>query len=96
MANSKIPHADFTVRTISRNLNVNENATAYQNLKTIIDEDLPSGYRCLGVVGFTSNNNNAFFISCRYIDYPYSLQIRNTSSSAISCNVTIHYLCTNQ
>lgn len=96
MANSTIPHTDFTVRAVSRTFNANANATAYANLKSIIDEDLPSGYRCLGVVGFTTNNNNAFFISCRYDDYAYSLQIRNVSSGAISCIVTVHYLCTNQ
>ena len=51
------------------------NGTYATNLKPLIDADLPTGYRCLGVVGFSTNDQHAFVVALRYVNYAYSCQI---------------------
>ena len=63
------------------------------NLKTLIDSDMPAGYRCLGTSGYTTNNVQVVVIACRYNNSSYSLQIRNLSNSAQTGSVVVHYLC---
>ena len=62
------------------------------NLKTIVDNALASGERCLGVVGFTTNDTSIVPISFNYSPSAYSLQLRNLASSTVSGTCTFFYL----
>lgn len=62
------------------------------NLKTLIDSNLPSGYRCIGISGFTTGDIRVYFVSCFYGNSNYSFQIKNTSTNTVSENATVYYL----
>ena len=71
---------------------INGGSSVAFNLKTKIDEDMPSGYKCLGVVGFSTNDVNVYTVSCRYENSNYSLQLKNTASGTVSNNCNVYYL----
>lgn len=62
------------------------------NLKTLIDNVLASGERCLGIVGYTTASIYVFAVSVRYDPSNYSLQFKNTTNSTISETSYIYYL----
>lgn len=95
MASGMIKMKSFEIRRIDVAYTAAAGSTATANIKTLIDADLPSGYSCLGIVGFTSNNPNCHFSSLRYVDSQYSMQLRNNSSSQISNAANIYYLAAN-
>lgn len=83
----------FGTRTISTPYTVAGNSSFHTNLKTIIDGHMPSGYRCLGIVGYSTSHANVLAASVRYEDSAYSLQLVSTASAAISANMLVYYLC---
>lgn len=85
--------SSFQTRELTLPYTVAGNASFYTNLKTKIDATLPSGNVCLGVVGFSTNNGSVFPLNVRYVNSDYSLQFKNTSSSSVSTNAIIQYLC---
>lgn len=89
--NSKI--ATLTLRNINWNYTVSAHGEAHTNLKTLIDNDIPAGYKYLGIVGYRTNNANVIVNAVIYLDSGYSLQILNNASSDISNSVNIQYLC---
>lgn len=92
MASGMVKALSFEIRKVNFAYTVSAGGTAQTNLKTLIDADLPSGYSCLGIVGYTSNNPNCFFTSLRYVNHTYAMQIRNTASSQVSQTANIYYL----
>ena len=83
----------FQVRTIFIQYTLSNNGNYNTNLKTLIDADMPSGYRCLGVVGYATNDINVVVISMRYTDSNYSFQIREFATAQISNTAQVFYLC---
>lgn len=83
----------FQVRTIFIQYTLSNNGNYNVNLKTLIDADTPSGYRCLGVVGYTTNDVNVVATSVRYTDSNYSFQIREFATAQISSTAQVFYLC---
>lgn len=83
----------FQVRTVFIQYTVSNNGNHNANLKTLIDADMPSGYRCLGVAGYTTNDPNVVATSIRYVDSNYSFQIREFATAQISQTAQILYLC---
>lgn len=63
------------------------------NLKTIIDNDIPNGKKCVGIVGFTTNSTDVVPVAIRYTDSAYSFQVRNVGTVARNVSATVHYLC---
>ena len=85
MASSKIQkHTSSLLREIQIPYSMSGNSTFNTNLKTAIDNDLPSGYKCGGVTGFATNDVNAVVNNIGYYDSAYSIQLWNRSNSAIS------------
>ena len=72
------------------------NSTYNTNLKTIIDADLPSGKKCIGIVGWDSAGGMIVFSQLRYANNAYSFQCVNVSSSAYTNKTaSVTYLCIN-
>lgn len=84
MASSVIKHTQPRVREISFNYTIGANSTYNVNLKTLIDNNLPSGYRFCGLCGYASNNVQVLTTNFGYYDSNYSLQLANRSNSAIT------------
>ena len=85
---------DLQVRSVTWTYSVAADAGVNTNLKTLIDADLPSGDRCLGVVGFTTNDNYVVVNACYYGNSNYSIQLKNTWSDVRSNrNMVVYYLC---
>ena len=83
----------FSIRELTLPYTVAANAAYNANLKTKIDATLPTGYKCLGIVGVASNHNSVFPVGFRYSNSDYSLGLKNTSNSSVSTNAIIVYLC---
>lgn len=83
----------FQVRTIFIQYTLSNNGNYNANLKTLIDADTPSGYRCLGIVGYTTNDPNVVATSIRYADSNYSFQVREFATAQISQTAQVFYLC---
>lgn len=105
MANQKISLTDGTntlypktymqVRSISIDYSVAGTTQFNTNLYTAINNDLPSGWTCLGVVGFATNSQTVVPAALFYGNSSWSLQLRNTSSTPVNNNhVDIYYLAT--
>ena len=72
------------------------NSTYNTNLKTIIDADLPTGKKCIGIVGYDSAGGMIVFSQLRYANNSYSFQCVNVSSSAYTNKTaSVTYLCIN-
>ena len=85
MATSKIiKNPEFIVKEKSFSYTIDANSTYNTNLKTLIDGDIPSGYRFGGLAGYSSNNVLVLTTNFGYYDSAYSLQLVNRSNSAIS------------
>ena len=83
---------ELIVRSISFSYTVNANGQYNTNIKTKIDEDIPSGYSCIGIVGYTTNSQSVFPVALTYSNSSYSLQLRNISSSQVTETVFVSYL----
>lgn len=105
MANQKISLTDGTntlypktymqLRSVSIDYSVNGNAQFNTNLYTAINNDLPSGWTCLGIAGFTTNSQTVLPAAVFYHNSSWSLQLRNISSTAVNNNhADIVYLAT--
>lgn len=93
MATSTIKNRYPKTKSLNVPLNIPSNGSANANLKTLIDADMPSGCTCLGVVGFTTNDQALLPVSVRYADSAYALQIRNLYSGTFTNkNIGIIYL----
>lgn len=69
-------------------------ATYNTNLKTIIDADLPTGKKCIGIIGWDSSGASILVSQLRYVNNSYSFHCINTSSSAYTNkSAQVHYLC---
>ena len=82
------------VKVLNVNYSISANDSYNTNLKTLIDADLPSGHKCIGISGFTTNDINVLPISVRYENSQYSLQMRNISSSSKTEHVDVYYMYT--
>lgn len=90
MATSIIKNIKPTIRTISIAYSIAANGNFNTNLKTLIDNDMPSGYMYGGIGGWTTNSNNVFMNSCNYGDSAYSFQLG--SMAAASGNALVSYM----
>lgn len=61
------------------------------NLKTIIDADVPSGKKVIGIIGCTTGDVRVFVVGCYYSNGNYSFQIRNISNDTISQTAYVTY-----
>ena len=89
----KSEFASLTVRSIGVPYTIAANGQWNTNLYTIINEDLPSGYEVLGIVGLTTNDVSVYPVSFQYYNGNYSFQIKNITSTSITGNATVRYLC---
>lgn len=82
------------LRQLQFNYTIQANSTYHRNLKTLIDADMPFGYICAGIVGYSSNNVQALTTNIGYYNSDYSLQVlnRQTSVSIASTLYRIWYL----
>lgn len=81
------------VREITSTYSVAAGVSYYTNLKPLIDADLPSGYKCAGIVGYALNSAYCHIANLRYASGTYTIQIGNRSTSAQNnCNLYITYL----
>lgn len=94
MAVSVIKNLRPIVRNITVSVTTAGSGTGNENIYTLINADCPSGYVPLGIVGFTTNNQNVIVISARYVNGPVALQTRNLGSTAVTSDVVIYYLAT--
>ena len=93
MASSVIPSAKFEIGNVVWTYTIPANGTAQTNLAELIDDNLPDGYKCLGIVGFRTNSTSAVPITMSYSNVNDSLKLKNISSSAIaSTGMRIYYL----
>ena len=91
---ASILNSELTPRTVSTPYTVAANGTYNANLYTLINNDMPSGYECVGITGVQSGNKACVAYSFRYLNNGYSLGIRNIGSTAVSsATATIEYLC---
>jgi hypothetical protein len=84
------------MRSVTWAYSCNAGEATNTNLKTIIDADLPSGYACLGVTGFTTNQIDIVPTSLRYVNSNYSCQLRNVGTTNRSNTLTVYYLAQKQ
>lgn len=87
---ASILNSELTTILVQHDYTVLANDKYTANLKTIIDNALPSGYACAGITGVQSGNENCFVYSARYVNSAYALGIKNLSSSKLS-NVTASF-----
>lgn len=85
--------ATLSIRSVTWAYTIDANSNTNTNLYTLINNDLPSGATCLGVVGFSTNDVNVIPIAMQYYNSNYSAQLRNTSNSSVSNNLNVRYLC---
>lgn len=83
----------FQIRKVKYSYSIAAYASDHTNLYTLINNDMPSGYKYLAVSGFNTGNAAVTVTNIRYINTDYSLEIRNISSSAVSSTAEIYYLC---
>lgn len=83
----------FSIRSVTWAYTIDANSNTNTNLYTLINNDLPSGATCLGVVGFSTNTVNVVPIAMQYYNSNYSAQLRNISNSSVSNNLNVRYLC---
>lgn len=84
---------DLTERKIDWNTTVPANGSTNTNLKTLIDTDLPSGYKFVGITGYSTNDIYLTINSLRYYNGAYSLQVSNRYGSSRTSKIEIAYLC---
>ena len=84
---------DVTERKVTWNTTVSANGSTNTNLKTLIDADVPSGYKYVGISGFTTNDVYLTLTSARYYDTSYSLQVSNRYNTSRTTTVEVYYLC---
>ena len=85
---------DITERKVTwSNVTIPANNSNNTNLKTIIDNDMPSGYKFVGISGFSTNDIYITPISVRYHDSAYSLQVSNRYNTNRTTNIEVYYLC---
>lgn len=84
---------DLTERKVTWPVTVAANNNNNTNLKTLIDADMPSGYKYVCISGFSTNDVQLIPIAVRYNDSAYSLQVANRSTSSRTSNVEINYIC---
>ena len=89
-------YSGFSERSVNYSYTLAANGTDATNLKTLIDADVPTGYKFLSISGFTSNNSNAYIYTARYYNNNYSLALKNTSDSALTGEAVIYYLCSKE
>ena len=80
------------MRNISISYNCPANGQFNKSLKALIDAELASGERFIGIAGFTTNDTSIVPISIYYGSGNYSLQLANRSSSTISNIASVFYL----
>ena len=85
--------SDLTERKVTWPVTVAANNNNNTNLKTLIDSDIPSGYKYVCISGFSTNDVQLIPIAVRYTDSAYSLQVANRSNTSRTSNVEINYIC---
>ena len=84
--------AEIEYRMLSWTYNAPANNTAQTSLKSLIDADLPSGYKFGGLAGFSTNNTGVLPMSIMYSDSTYSLRLRNITNAAVNTSCNIMYV----
>lgn len=85
--------ASIEMRNVNYAYSLTSGGNGNTNLKTLIDAELASGEKCLGVVGFSSENTNVVITSARYSNSANSLRLHNLASSAQTGTAYVWYLC---
>lgn len=89
----KITATSPIIKEIQHSYSISANSTYNTNLKTLIDNNMPSGYHFGGLCGYSSNSVQVITTNFGYYDSAYSLQLANRSNSAIGNTVyRIFYL----
>ena len=83
----------LSVRYVTWDYSIAAGISDNRNLKTLIDANIPSGKRFLGIVGFTTNSAYVVPTSMRYEDTIYSWQLRNVGNSLQEAKAYAYYLC---
>ena len=93
MASGKIKSNTIGTRNISFSMTIEGNGTYHANLINAINNDLPSGYRCIGICGFSTGNDAFVPIQVSTITGgDYSLLVRNISGIQKTGTMHVQYL----
>lgn len=92
--NTLYPKTYMTIRGVSMPYTISAGGQYSANLYTAINNDLPSGWTCIGIAGFSSNEVDVTFVACFYGNSNYSLQLRNVGTSTRTNSAYIRYLAT--
>lgn len=93
MASGTINRAkNLSVGTFSHSYSIAANGSYATNLKTLIDNNKPSGSRVLGIVGYSTNDVSVVAVALKYQSSNYSLQLRNLANATNAHSVDIFYL----
>ena len=86
MAVSTIKYTDRIpqVLQIEQTYSIGGSGSWNANLKDLIDNNMPSGYKFGGLAGWALNETRASVVNCGYYPSAYSCQIVNRTTSSIS------------
>lgn len=91
MAVSTIKNRKPIVRTVATTYSITAGGTWSTPVKNLIDADMPSGYYCGGIVGFSTNDQHCFVVSARYGEGAYALQLGSTATVS-NKTISVYYL----
>lgn len=85
--------ASFEIRKVNFSYSIAANGNTHGNLYTLINNNMPSGYRFLAFAGFNTASVHVFMSNMRYVNSDYSIELRNVSSTTVTQTSDIFYLC---
>ena len=92
MAESVIHKPQFVIRELDIKFTVSANDQYNTNLYTLINNDMPSGYRFIAIAGFTTNSQYIVPVSVRYVNTAYSFQVKRVTTGSETTTANVYYL----
>lgn len=83
----------FEMRKVNFSYSIAANGNTHGNLYTLINNNMPSGYRFLAFAGFNTASVHVFMSNMRYVNSDYSIELRNVSSATVTQTSEVFYLC---
>lgn len=83
----------FEIRKVNFSYSIAANGNTHGNLYTLINNNMPSGYRFLAFAGFNTASVHVFMSNMRYVNSDYSIELRNVSNTTVTQTSDIFYLC---
>ena len=83
---------NYQTRSVSYSATIGAGAVSGTNLKTLIDNDLPTGWSFFTICGTATNSGNGLVQSFAYLNSNASLRVRNLGTASATINTTIYYI----